>query len=59
MEVAQFAVRFSHSVQRFYQRKQATRPLKVALKAVAHTLARACYDMMRDLVPFEVHKVFG
>jgi transposase len=59
MEAAQFAIRFSPSVQRFYQRKQAQSHLMVARKAVAHKLARACYYMMRDLVPFEVHTAFG
>jgi transposase len=59
MEAAQFAVRFSPSVQRFYQRKQAKSHLMVARKAVAHKLSRACYYIMRDLVPFDVHKAFG
>src|SRR5215831_10735551 len=59
MEAAQFAIRFSPTVQRFYQRKQAKSHLMIALKAVAHKLARACYYIMRDLVPFDVHKAFG
>ena len=58
-EAAQFAIRCSPTVPRLYQRKQAKSPRMIARKAVAHTLARACYDMMRDLVPFEVHKAFG
>src|SRR5262245_48451374 len=59
MEAAQFAIRFSPTVQRFYQRKQAKSHLLSARKAVAHKLARACYYIMRDLRPFEVHKAFG
>src|SRR5262245_22304384 len=59
MEAAQFAIRFSPRVQRFYQRKEAKSHLMVARKAVAHTLVRACYYVIRDLVPFEVHKAFG
>jgi transposase len=59
MEAAQFAVRFSPTVQRFYQRKQAKSHLMIARKAVAHKLARACYYIMRDLMPFDVHKAFG
>src|SRR5262252_369019 len=59
MEAGQFAIRFSPTVQRFYQRKQVKSHLMVARKAVAHKLARACYYIMRDLVPFEVHKAFG
>ena len=46
-------------MQRFYQRKQAKNHLMVARKAVAHKLARACYDIMRDLLPFDVYKAFG
>jgi transposase len=59
MEAAQFAIRFNPRVQRFYQRKLAKSHLMLARKSVAHKLARACYDMMRDLVPCEVHKAFG
>jgi len=59
MEAAQFAIRFSPTVQRFYQRKQARSHLMIARKAIAHKLARACYYIMRDLVPFDVHKAFG
>jgi hypothetical protein len=43
----------------FYQRKAVrTHPL-VALKAVAHKLARACYHMLRDQVPFELSRAFA
>jgi transposase len=59
MEAAQFAIHFSPTVQRFYQRKQAKSHLMIARKAVAHKLARACYYIMRDLIPFDVHKAFG
>jgi transposase len=59
MAAAQFAIRFSPTVQRFYQRKQAQSHLLVARKAVAPKLSRACSYIMRDLVPFEVHKAFG
>jgi transposase len=59
MEAAQCAIRCSPTVPQFYQRKPAKSHLMVARKAVAHKLSRACYDMMRDLVPLEVHKAFG
>jgi transposase len=61
MEAAQFALRFNPSAQRFYQRKLAksNNNAIVARKAVAHKLARACYYIMRDLVPFEAMKAFG
>src|SRR5215208_2966676 len=55
MEAAQFAMRFQPEAQRFYQRKLAKSRNNTVLarKAVAHKLSRACYYMMRDLVPFE------
>jgi transposase len=34
--------------QRFYQRKKAQRNAAVAIKAVAHKLARACYHVMKN-----------
>src|SRR6516162_2592147 len=61
MEAAQFAMRFQPAAQRFYQRKlaQSRNNTVLARKAVAHKLARACYYMMRDLVPYEATKAFG
>jgi len=61
MEAAQFAMRFQPAAQRFYQRKLAKSRNNTVLarKAVAHKLSRACYDIMRDLVPFEATKAFG
>jgi transposase len=61
MEAAQFALRFQPAAQRFYQRKLAKSRNNTILarKAVAHKLARACYYMMRDLVPYEATKAFG
>jgi transposase len=59
MEAAQFAIRCSPKVQRFYQRKAAQSHRMIARTSVAHKLARACFDSMRDLVPFDVNKAFG
>ena len=61
MEAAQYAIRFNPSAQRFYQRKLAksNNNTTLARKAVAHKLSRACYYVMRDLVPFETTKAFG
>src|SRR2546430_13965336 len=55
MEAAQIAMRFQPEIGRFYQRKLAKSRNNTVLarKAVAHKLSRACYYMMRDLVPFE------
>jgi transposase len=59
VEAANFAVRFDPHIKRFYQRKVAATHKLVAIKTVAHKLARACYDMMREPGPFERHKAFG
>jgi transposase len=59
VEAAHFAIRFYKPVRRFYERKQARTHRVVALKAVAHKLARASYYVMRDRVPFEISLAFG
>ena len=59
MEGANFAIRHDPLIRRFYQRKQAKTNPVVAIKAVAHQWARACYYVMRDQKPFEVDKCFG
>jgi len=59
VEAPNFAVRYNAQIKGFYQRKQAKPNGVVASKAVAHKLARACYSILRDQVPFEVNKVFA
>jgi transposase len=59
VEAANFAVRYEPVVKRFYQRKCAKTMPVVAIKAVAHKLARACYHVMRDRVPFDVQRAFA
>jgi len=58
VEAAHFAMRHEPQIRQFYQRKQAKTNVFVALKAVAHKLARACYYIMRDAVPFDVTRAF-
>jgi transposase len=59
IEAANFAIRYNPKVKRFYQRKKDKTNGIVALKAVAHKLARACYYILRDQEPFQVEKAFG
>ena len=59
VEAANFAVRFNPKIRRFYQRKKAKTNGIVAIKAVAHKLARACYYIMKDQVPFDGDKAFA
>jgi transposase len=58
VEAANFAIRFNEQVKRFYQRKAAKGNRIVAIKAVAHKLARASFYVMRDQVPFDSAKLF-
>jgi len=51
VEAANFAIRFNGQAKRFHQRKAAKLNRVVALKTVAHKLARASYSVMRDPVP--------
>jgi transposase len=59
VEAAHFATRFHPSVRRFFERKKARTHRVVAVKAVAHKLARASYHVMRDQVPFQIEMAFG
>ena len=59
VEAANFAIRWNAQVKRFYDRKTAKTKRVVAIKAVSHKLARACYHIMNDAVAFDVHRAFG
>ena len=59
VEAANFAVRFCEPARRFYQRKKAKRNSTVAIKAVAHKLARACYHMLKTNQAFSVARCFA
>lgn len=58
-EAAHFAVRYNDRARRFFDRKAARRNRMVAIRAVAHKLARAAYFVQRDQVPFDAAKLFG
>lgn len=59
VEAANFAIRFDDTIKGFYQRKLAKTKRVVAIKAVSHKLARACFYMIRDQVPFDTKRAFG
>lgn len=59
VEAAHFAVRYNPLIKRYYQRKRARSNSMVAIKTVAHKLARACYYILRDRVPFDANKAFA
>jgi len=58
VEAANFAVRYNPQIKRYYQRKCARTHPVVAIKTVAHKLARASYYILRDQVPFDVNRAF-
>jgi transposase len=59
IEAAHYSVRFNERVRRFYQRKKAKTNGVIALKAIAHKLARACYHMLRNQEPFDETRAFA
>jgi transposase len=59
VEAAHYAARFYPRVRRYVERKTSQKNQALALKAVAHKLARACYYILRDQVPFESARLFG
>jgi len=54
-----FAVRYDAAIKRWYQKKSANSLSVVAIKAVAHKLARASYHVLKDGTPFDAAKAFG
>lgn len=59
IEAANFAVRYNDKIKSFYQKKKSKTNGIIAIKAVAHKLARACYHIIKNQVPFEVNKAFA
>lgn len=59
VEAVHHARRSHEVIARFYQRKKAQRNTTVAVKAVAHKLARATYHVLKDQVDFDVNLAFA
>jgi endo-1,4-beta-D-glucanase Y len=59
VEAAHYAIQWNEQIRRYYQRKCAKTMRVVAIKTVAHKLARACYHILHDDVNFDVNKAFG
>jgi len=57
-EAAHHAVRHHPEAQKYYQRKRAKTNGIIAIRAVAHKLARASYHVMRNHVDFDPTKAF-
>jgi len=58
-EAAHFAVRHHEPAKRYVQRKRAKTNGIVAIRALAHKLARASYYVMKDQVDFDPDKAFA
>ena len=58
-EAAHFGIQFLPSAKRFYEKKAAQRNPILAMKALSNKIARACYYVMRDRVPFDPVRLFG
>ena len=58
MEAANFAIRFNEKAKQFYQKKAAKTKRVVALKALSHKLARACYHMIKNNEDFDNQRLF-
>ena len=59
VEAANFALRFCAEAKRFYERKKARTNTVVAIKALAHKLARACFHILKERKPFDVTRCFA
>ena len=58
-EAAHFAVRYEPLAKRFYERKRRRTNGIVAIRSVAHKLARAAYYMLRDQTRFDATRLFA
>ena len=57
-ETAHFAIQYNEQIKKYYQRKLSKTKQIIALKTIAHKLARAAYYIMRDGDKFEINKSF-
>jgi transposase len=59
VEAANFAIRFNEKAKQYYQKKMAKTKRIVALKALAHKMARACYYVMKNNEDFDNQRLFS
>ncbi|MDA8242498.1 MAG: IS110 family transposase [Elusimicrobia bacterium] len=59
IEAAHYAVMHNERIRKFYQRKKAKTNTVIALKAVAHKLARACYHIIKEQTDFNEERAFA
>lgn len=59
IEAANFAIRHNETIRKYYQRKLSKSKRVVAIKTIAHKLARACYYIIRNGENFDINKSFA
>jgi transposase len=59
VEAAHFALRHCAQAKRFYERKKSKTNNVVAIKALAHKLARASFHVLKERQPFELTRCFA
>jgi transposase len=59
VEAANFALRYCAEAKRFYERKKAKANRALAIKALAHKLARSCFHILKERKPFDVRRCFA
>lgn len=59
VEAAHFALRYCAQAKRFYERKKSKTNNVVAVKALAHKLARASFHVLKERQPFEMTRCFA
>jgi transposase len=59
VEAAHYGMQYNERIRAYYQRKKAKKNGAVAVKAVAHKLARACYHVLKEQMPFDVERAFA
>ena len=59
IESANFSKRFDPLAKIYFQKKSARSSNLIAIKALAHKLARACFYIMKDQVDYDPLKIFG
>jgi transposase len=59
VEAAHFALRYCTEAKRFYERKKSKTNNVVAIKALAHKLARASFHVLKERQPFEMTRCFA
>jgi transposase len=59
VEAAHFAMRYCAEAKRFYERKKSKTNNVVAIKALAHKLARACFHVLKERKPFDAARCFA